>query len=151
MNTRILHRCRVSLHSLLMGGALLGVGASTSASEVSVARYATLRPVATIAQRDPLAALVSPMFPSSITRVGEAIDTLLTPSGYRLDRAQPVAFGLAALLALPLPEVHRKFGPVPLRVALQTLAGPAFIVVEDPRHRLVSFERCDLTMDIQDP
>jgi len=29
-----------------------------------------------------------------------------------------------------------------LRDALETLAGPAFQLVQDPAHRLVTFERC---------
>jgi len=29
-----------------------------------------------------------------------------------------------------------------LRAALETLAGKAFVLVQDPVHRLVSFERC---------
>ena len=31
---------------------------------------------------------------------------------------------------------------MPLQDALETLGGPAFRLVEDPLHRLVSFERC---------
>jgi type IV pili sensor histidine kinase/response regulator len=31
-----------------------------------------------------------------------------------------------------------------LQSALETLAGPAFRLVEDPVHRLVTFERCGL-------
>jgi type IV pili sensor histidine kinase/response regulator len=46
------------------------------------------------------------------------------------------------LLGFPLPEAHRSLGPMSLQHALETLAGPAFRLVEDPLHRLVSFERC---------
>ena len=49
----------------------------------------------------------------------------------------------AELLDLPLPEAHRTLGPLPLRTALAILAGPAFRLVEDPVHRLISFERCE--------
>jgi type IV pili sensor histidine kinase/response regulator len=49
------------------------------------------------------------------------------------------------LFGLPLPEAHRALGPMPLRLALTTLAGPAFVLVEDSVHRLVSFERCEAT------
>ena len=122
--------------------AALGVAAPISAGEVAVARYSTLRAVPTIAQRDPLADLVTTIFPASVTRVGEAVETLLAPSGYRLAGAQAATPERAALLALPLPAVHRTLGPLPLRLALQTLAGPVFAVVEDPLHRLVSFDRC---------
>ena len=121
--------------------AALGVAAPISAGEVAVARYSTLYAVPTLAQRDPLADLVTATFPASVTRVGEAINTLLAPSGYRLARAQVAEPERAALLALPLPAVHRTLGPMPLRLALQTLAGSAFAVVEDPLHRRVHPQR----------
>ena len=46
------------------------------------------------------------------------------------------------LMVLPLPAVHRSIGPMSLKRALETLAGPAFLLIEDPVHRLVAFERC---------
>ncbi len=46
------------------------------------------------------------------------------------------------MFALPLPAVHRSLGPMTLRDALKTLAGPAFNLVQDPVHRLITFERC---------
>jgi type IV pili sensor histidine kinase/response regulator len=46
------------------------------------------------------------------------------------------------LFALPLPDAHRSLGPMPLQTALETLTGPAFRLVEDPVHRLLTFERC---------
>ena len=56
--------------------------------------------------------------------------------------ALAVVFLVIGLFALPLPEVHRQLGPMSLQQALETLAGPAFQLVEDPVHRLVAFERC---------
>ena len=47
-------------------------------------------------------------------------------------------------MALPLPAVHRNLGPMPVKRELETLAGPAFRLVEDPVHRLVTFERCEI-------
>jgi type IV pili sensor histidine kinase/response regulator len=143
MNRRIRRHFRVSFRTVLVSAVLLVVALPVSAEELAVARYSTLRAVPTLAQRDPLADLVTTTFPASVTRVGEAIETVLAPSGYRLAGAQATDPGRAALLALPLPAVHRTLGPLPLRLALQTLAGPVFTVVEDPLHRLVSFERCD--------
>ena len=95
-----------------------------------------------MAQQDPLAAVVRTTLAPSVVRVGEAIDALLAPSGYRLADSQAARPDREMLLALPLPESHRELGPMPLRLALATLAGPAFVLVEDPVHRLVSFERC---------
>ena len=125
-----------------MSAALTAVPASVGAGEVAVARYSTVHAVPTIAQRDPLAGLVRTTFPSSVTRVGEAVEMLLVPSGYRLSAPHAAGPERAEFLVLPLPEAHRELGPLPLRLALETLAGPAFILVEDPVHRRVSFERC---------
>lgn len=112
------------------------------AAEVTVARYSTVQPAPSMAQRDPLAAPVVSVLPASVTRIGEAVETLLGPSGYRLASPLAAEAERAELLDLPLPEAHRALGPLPLRTALAILAGPAFTLVEDPVHRLISFERC---------
>lgn len=115
---------------------------SVRADELAVARYSTVRAVPTVAQQDPLAASVRTTLPPSVVRVGDAIAALLARSGYRLADSQAAGPDRETLLSLPLPESHRDLGPMPLRLALTTLAGPAFVMVEDPVHRLVSFERC---------
>jgi len=127
-------------------GALLPA-LEASAAEVTVARYSTVQPAPSMAQRDPLAAPVVSVLPASVTRIGEAVETLLGPSGYRLASTFAAEAERAELLDLPLPEAHRTLGPLPLRTALAILSGPAFTLVEDPVHRLISFERCDQTMD----
>lgn len=122
--------------------ALLAATSSVRADELAVARYSTVRAAPIIAQQDPLAASVRTTLPPSVVRVGEAVAALLAPSGYRMADSQAAAPDRETLLALPLPESHRDLGPMPLRLALATLAGPAFVLVVDPVHRLVSFERC---------
>jgi len=122
-------------------GALLPA-LEASAAEVTVARYSTVQPAPSMAQRDPLAAPVVSVLPPSVTRIGEAVETLLGPSGYRLASTFAAEAERAELLDLPLPEAHRTLGPLPLRTALAILSGPAFTLVEDPVHRLISFERC---------
>ena len=141
MNRQILYRD--SFKVLVVSVPLLLGASFAGADEFVVARYSTVHAVPTLAQRDPLAALVTTTFPDSVARVGEALDTLLVPSGYRLAPAEAADPERKALLELPLPEVHRELGPMPLRLALKTLVGQAFALVEDPMHRLVSFERCN--------
>lgn len=123
---------------------LVGVAVSPCllAEEVQVGRYATVRAVPTSAQVNLLSAMVSVQFPASVVTVGQAVDYLLQPSGYRLAFEAAADSSREILLELPLPEPHRALGPMPLQAALETLAGPAFRLVEDPVHRLVSFERC---------
>jgi conjugative transfer region protein (TIGR03748 family) len=119
------------------------------AEEVQVGRYSSVRPVPTEEQINLLSALVTVRFPETVTTVGQAVDHLLGPSGYRLAPGSVAEPGRAALLALPLPEPHRSLGPMPLRTALETLAGPAFRLVEDPVHRRVSFERCESSLPLR--
>jgi len=125
--------------------ALLGLMLSSvvAAEEVQVGRYATVAALPTAEQIELLSAIVNMAFPASIVTVGQAVRYLLQPSGYRLSSqgtSEPIR---ETLLNLPLPEPHRALGPMPLKTALVTLAGPAFRLVEDPVHRLVSFERCE--------
>ena len=120
---------------------LITVGGA-SAEEVQVGRYATVRAVPTLAQVNLLSAMVRVEFPASVVTVGQAVDHLLQSSGYRLASEAAADPSRATLLDLPLPEPHRAWGPMPLQAVLETLAGPAFRLVEDPVHRLVSFERC---------
>ena len=112
------------------------------ADEVQVGRYATVQAVPTSAQVHLLSAMVRVQFPASVVNVGQAVEHLLQPSGYRLASESAADPFRRTLLNLPLPEPHRVLGPMPLQTALETLAGPAFRLVEDPVHRLVSFEHC---------
>ena len=123
---------------------LLSTVASTCAvaAEVQVGRYATVATIPTEVQVRLLSAIVRVEFPGSVTRVGQAVEHLLQPSGYRLSPQHAAERTRQSLLNLPLPEPHRTLGPMPLKTALETLVGPAFRLVEDPVQRLVSFERC---------
>jgi len=122
--------------------AMLITVSGASAEEVQIGRYATVRAVPTLAEANLLSAMVRVQFPASVATVGQAVDHLLQPSGYRLASETVADPSRVDLLGLPLPEPHRVLGPMPLQAALETLAGSAFRLVEDPVHRLVSFERC---------
>jgi type IV pili sensor histidine kinase/response regulator len=111
-----------------------------NAAEVQVGRYSSLPAMPTVAQADLLATTITVSFPARIQTVGEAVNYLLQRSGYRM--ADAVAPETMQLLELPLPAVHRSLGPITLTQALQTLAGPAFLLIHDPVHRLISFELC---------
>jgi type IV pili sensor histidine kinase/response regulator len=112
------------------------------ANELQVGRYSLMTATPTEAQAELLAATITVRFPKRIQTVGEAVPYLLQRSGYRLATAESTGPDTDALFALPLPAVHRNLGPMTLRDALEILAGPAFYLVEDPVHRLITFERC---------
>lgn len=119
---------------------LLPVFAAAADEAVRVGRYSTIAPVPTPAQTDPLQAPIEVRFPEAVLSVGDAFGHLLRGSGYQLAPAYASDPLQATLLAHPLPASHRMIGPLTLERALTTLAGPAFRLVIDPVHRLVSFE-----------
>ncbi|MCP5443400.1 MAG: pili assembly chaperone [Chromatiaceae bacterium] len=112
------------------------------ADDAQVGRYSVIAAVPTKAQTDLLATTLTIRLPERIQTMGEAVRYLLQRSGYRLAKVESIEPDTLALFALPLPAVHRSLGPMTLRDALKTLAGPMFNLVQDPVHRLVTFERC---------
>ena len=123
-------------------GCLSIASGTTRAEEVTVARYSTLPLVPSSAQQDPLSEIAEQDFNDDIERLGEAVEHVLEPTGYRLATDAHADPQRATLLAMPLPAVHRRLGPLPRRAMLRVLAGTSWVLVEDPLHRLVSFERC---------
>lgn len=73
--------------------------------------------------------------------LGQGLHELLTGTGYRLAEPRAADPAIGRLYVQPYPEAQRDVGPVELGVALARLAGPAWQLVVDPVHRLVSFER----------
>jgi len=66
--------------------------------------------------------------------VKDALTHLLAGTGYHLCDGVP-----NALANQPLPLTHRNLGPASLHEALQVLAGPAWVLQQDPRRRAVCF------------
>lgn len=125
-------------------GAYVTISPQLYASEVQVGRYSTLLAQPTAAQADLLSTTITVRFPERIQTLGEAVRYLLQRSGYRLADDHVANSVTADLLGLTLPAVHRILGPIMLRQALETLVGPVFRLVQDPMHRLISFELCTL-------
>ena len=128
--------------SMVLAGISVAVSSNGYASEIQVGRYSLVSAEPTVAQTDLLATTVTVHFPAQIQTVGESVGYLLRRSGCRLAETAALAREAKDLLALPLPAAHRQLGPMPLRRALETLAGPTFHLVEDPVHRLIAFEPC---------
>ena len=142
MTTRTFHCFLPILAAMGVAALCMTISPGVNAAEVQVGRYSTLPAMPTVAQADLLATTVSVSFPVRIVTVGEAVQYLLQRSGYRLSAGDVMAPETADLLTLPLPAVHRQLGPITLAQAMETLAGPAFRLIHDPVHRLVSFELC---------
>ena len=114
--------------------ALPGTGLAAE-DPVAIARYAYLMPGSSHAQRHPLqVTLTQVRFPQEIATVGEAMNHLLTRSGYRLDE-QRSHWANTILMPQPLPEIHRDLGPIHLSEALAVLAGSAWRLKVNPLYR----------------
>jgi len=117
------------------------VSASLTDKRIPVVRYGryTLVELAPEpAQRDLLQQTVEVSIPPTLdANVGDAMRHVLLRSGYRLCDA----IDADALYALPLPAAHLRLGPLLLRDALLTLAGPAWTLSVDDLSREVCFTR----------
>ncbi len=132
----------VAAIAICIAGICTVASVNLQAKDLQVGRYSLFTATPTQAQAELLATTMTIRFPNRIQTVGEAVRYLLQRSGYRLANVESIGPDTVALFALPLPAVHRSLGPMTLRDALETLAGPAFHLVQDPVHRLVTFERC---------
>lgn len=100
-------------------------------------RYTLVELAPHVAQQNLLLQVIDIDLPGNWSiSVADALRYVLLRSGYRLCDRTPEN---AALFALPLPAPHLKLGPVQLRDALQTLAGPAWALQTDDQLRLVCF------------
>lgn len=113
----------------------------TSAEWIPVVRYGryTLVELAPKSeQTNLLEQVIEVSIPQSLERatVGDAMRHVLRHSGFRLCTASPAK---DALFGLPLPAAHHRLGPLILREALLTLAGPAWQLQVDDVRRMVCF------------
>lgn len=107
---------------------------------LSISRYVDVLPGPTNAQKNPMDLVLPHInFKHNIKSVGQAINYLLSDTGYTLTRFHPDQRVLK-LLRLPLPKIHRNMGPLTLAQALMVLAGEPWILSVDPINRLVSFQ-----------
>jgi len=106
---------------------------------VRYGRYTLVELVPQAAQRDLLLQVVDVSLPATTpATVGDGLRHALARSGYRLCEAYVSA---KALYAMPLPGAHYQLGPLTLREALLTLAGPAWALQVDDTTRTVCFMR----------
>lgn len=105
---------------------------------VRYGRYTLVELAPSASQRDLLLQVVDVAMPKEArATVGDGLRHVLQRSGYRLCETVQTA----GLYALPLPAAHLHLGPLTLRDALLTLAGPAWDLEVDDRTRQVCFVR----------
>lgn len=124
---------------LFFAAAGAGAAAATEEDEgaMRTGRYEITRIAPSRAQLDPLAAQIQIQLDAEVATVQQAVQSLLWGTGYRLHRQSP---HLNLLLRRPVAASQRVLGPISIRSALRLLAGPQWDLVEDPLHRLISFE-----------
>ena len=106
---------------------------------VRYGRYTLVELAPTSAQRDLLLQTIDVSMPEDArATVGDGLRHVLKRSGYQLCET---AHAVIELYALPLPAAHLHLGPMSLRDALLTLAGPAWELHADDRKRQVCFDR----------
>ncbi|GAD24614.1 PilL N-terminal domain-containing protein [Acidovorax sp. MR-S7] len=106
---------------------------------VRYGRYTLVELAPTAAQGDLLLQTIDVAMPEDArATVGDGLRHVLKRSGYQLCET---AHAVIELYALPLPAAHLRIGPMTLRDALLTLAGPAWELHADDRARQICFER----------
>ncbi|MBP5057689.1 PilL N-terminal domain-containing protein [Pseudomonas chlororaphis] len=106
---------------------------------VRYGRYTLVELAPMAAQRDLLLQTVDVSMPEDArATVGDGLRHVLKRSGYQLCET---AHAVIELYALPLPAAHLHLGPMSLRDALLTLAGPAWELHANDPTRQVCFER----------
>lgn len=84
----------------------------------------------------------------SMATVEQGLKTTLLETGLRLCLGSSLN-QTAALFSLPLPKIHRQFGPIKLREALQMLAGPAYYVTLNDITRTVCFKPRETPINVE--
>jgi conjugative transfer region protein (TIGR03748 family) len=126
--------------ALLLSLAATTSFAAESPGELRVGRYTTVAPAPPEAQSNPLDAVVVLSFPrNQVKSVKDAVSYLLIRTGYRLSDTEVLGPEVREILALPLPEVHRKMGPYSVRAALLVLLGTPFTLSTDPVRRQIAY------------
>lgn len=105
-----------------------------------VARYSSISNKPTLGQRNLLEQTIHIRFSQKIQTIGQAIEHVLHPTGYSLIPTHALHPQVQSLLSQPLPLVDQELGPMRLNEALRVIVGPAFDVLHDPLHRLISFK-----------
>ncbi|MCS2611053.1 PilL N-terminal domain-containing protein [Halomonas dongshanensis] len=102
-------------------------------------RYALVTASATLQQRNLLEQTVNVSIPASMSpSVEDGLRYTLQHTGYSL--CAPQGKPQQLLYSRPLPAAHFRLGPMPLREALQVLAGSAFEVQADPIARNICYQ-----------
>ncbi len=107
----------------------------------SINRYATVSLEPTSAQKNPLVAVGSFKFKSDVLTVGDAVNQVLSETGYALASSSKMENITIETLNKPLPFVDRTIGPMKIQSILLVLMGDQIFDLQvDIGNRLVNFK-----------
>lgn len=103
-------------------------------------KYEIVKPQTHYFQRHVLQQTYTGTLPSSITRIGDAVELILKDTGFRVMSPERTDFDAMYLLfQLPLPKIQRRYERVQLADILITLGGEAFVAYVDDVRREVGY------------
>jgi conjugative transfer region protein (TIGR03748 family) len=108
--------------------------------DVQIGRYTVAHAAVKSEVAFPLLQLVKIQFGAKTKTVLDAVQDVLTDTGYRLTSEANRDPCSAAMLRAPLPRIQRTMGPIRIVEALRALGGPGFELIVDPIHRLVTLD-----------
>lgn len=129
---------------------LLGITAASGAhaqlpsvgsdGNIQVARYSSLTHEPDPALSNPLSVIATVNFPRGhVGTVGEAIAYLLMRTGYRVVDKQSLSTAVQQVMDLPLPESHRRLGPMTVESMLGVLLSDPYTLVVDRLQRTIAY------------
>jgi type IV pili sensor histidine kinase/response regulator len=107
---------------------------------VQTGRYTVIKAMPTQAQSNLLDVMITVTIPSSIKTIDDTVRYLLKRSGYYMSSIPAQNQQIIQILSKPLPEIHRKIGPMRLIDALSMLTTPAFELITDPVKREIKYQ-----------
>lgn len=107
---------------------------------VQTGRYTVIQAAPTPAQKNLLDVMITVTIPNDINTIDATIRYLLIRSGYHMPLMPSQDQEVIQILSKPLPEIHRKIGPMRLIDALTMLTTPAFEMVTDPVKREIRYQ-----------
>jgi conjugative transfer region protein (TIGR03748 family) len=117
-----------------------GLTTTVDRSEVQVGRYTTLPAGPAPNESNPLAVIATVNFPRGhVYTVGDAIDYLLLRTGYRAVERDLLDTDVQNVMALPLPESHRRLGPYRVDAMLAVLLSKPYKLWINHLERTVSY------------
>lgn len=90
---------------------------------------------------DTLSIYVRVVFPDNVKTVGDAVEYLIEPTGYRLATSYPAPRDASLMVSKRLPPIIKIERTMPVIDALQILIGVDNTIVVDPVHKLISFSK----------